>query len=669
MQNHPGIFIVIEGSDGSGKTTQFNLLKERLEAVGYDVEVFKFPQYDQDSSHFVRRYLNGDYGPASDINPYTASLFYALDRFEGAPRIRKALEASKVVLSDRYAGANMAHQGSKFASAAEKRGFFIWADSMEFQLLGIPRPNINIYLRVPAEVSFELIAKRAARSYTDKTHDEHEADINHLKQAVETYDLLCQLFPKDFYAVDCTDGGQMLSIPTINDHIWQYLQPFLSSMPKHQPHSKTVRLSGPPIPESQDNRGPGITNFDIDIQGQPLKIKLNHLSLLAARNLVATMGIDAQLRLSKKTAVYEPKLHSQQLLKRYRQIMAETIARHQLMLKLLQKSNKTNSKPTGVLLAATPLAYFCDVDIRGESSALQKLIIEMSDSKLAELGMISQTLYSSAHKKRPNDFKTPEIQKLKQVFSDNTNNMVGKLPQTLGNPDTLLRLIAARPRNEFDLINDAVYKNSSLDRSEVLSAIDNLSYELKTELLKHYFEALESEPSTAQAISYEWEMLASGVTLDYLLRNRLLDRVILQSATPRYGYEVPDWVSSAGIEELFTECFDDSLTLFSELQSGGHEEEAQYAVLMGHRLRWQVTMSLNKILRFKVLTGDSNCPAEAKSLYESMQLAISQTHPLIGEWLIAQETPRQLRTATTPKVNRAARHQKKHPKKPTQDNL
>jgi dTMP kinase len=126
MANHQGIFIVLEGVDGSGKTTQFKLLQTRLQLAGYEVEVFDFPRYDKPSSYFVRQYLNGQYGPASSINPYSASLFYALDRYEAAPEIRKALAAGKIVLSDRYFGSNMAHQGSKFGGPIEKRSFFVW---------------------------------------------------------------------------------------------------------------------------------------------------------------------------------------------------------------------------------------------------------------------------------------------------------------------------------------------------------------------------------------------------------------------------------------------------------------------------------------------------------------------------------------------------------------
>lgn len=666
MQDHPGLFIVLEGSDGSGKATQLNLLKERLQVVGYNVAVFDFPRYEEPSSHFVKRYLNGDYGPAADINPYTASLFYALDRFEAASKIRKALDDGKIVLSNRYAGSNMAHQGSKFTNTGEQRGFFVWADSMEFQLLGIPRPNLNIYLRVPAELSYKLIAKKAARSYTNASHDQHEADINHLKRAVETYDLLCQLFPKDFYAINCTDDGRMLSIPAINDLIWQHLQPYLSNIPKHQPHSKVVSLSNIPVPEPAANPGPNIANFNLDSRSQPLKIKLTNISLLAARGLAASTDIETQIELSKKPLVDEPKLSNEQLLKRYRKVMSENNASRQLMLKVMQKSK--DSKPAEVLLAATPLAHFCDVDIRGTSSALQKLIIKTSNSRLDELNAISQTLYSSARAKRPEEFKSTPGQKLDHTFGDETSNIINKLPAVLVDLDTALQLVTTLPRNELELVNESVYKNSSLAQSEVLLAIDKLSYDQKSELLKSYLNKLGSEPNIVQAISYVWEILASGVTLNYLLSKGLLERVIMQPATPRYGYEVPDWITNAGVEELFTECFDDSLKLFSELQSSGHEEQAQYAVLMGHRLRWQATMPLNKILLFKPLVGDSDCPTEAKSLFEAMQQAISQAHPLIGELLATHETLKQPNTPGGSKISSTSRRRpKRRPKKPTQN--
>src|SRR3989338_1416776 len=99
-----GLFLVIEGTDGSGKETQFNLLAERIRNAGHQVETFDFPRYDEPSSYFVKQYLNGVYGTAEEVGPYTGSLFYAIDRYQAAPQIRRALDQGKVVLSNLFHG-------------------------------------------------------------------------------------------------------------------------------------------------------------------------------------------------------------------------------------------------------------------------------------------------------------------------------------------------------------------------------------------------------------------------------------------------------------------------------------------------------------------------------------------------------------------------------------
>ena len=212
-----GVFLVIEGTDGSGKGTQFDLLGRRLAEAGHDVVVFDFPQYGSPSAYFVERYLNGEYGSADEVGPYTGSLFYALDRYQAAPAIREALDAGKVVLCNRFTGSNMAHQGTKFINSEERRGYFIWLDNLEFQMLSIPRPDRSIVLRVPAEIAQELVDKKGDRSYTDKKRDIHEADLAHLQKSVEVYDEMCSLFPKDFTRIDCVRSGSLMSIPQVHD--------------------------------------------------------------------------------------------------------------------------------------------------------------------------------------------------------------------------------------------------------------------------------------------------------------------------------------------------------------------------------------------------------------------------------------------------------------------
>jgi dTMP kinase len=253
-----GTFIVIEGTDGSGKGTQFQLLRDRLKMAGYQVETFDFPQYDQPSSYFAQQYLNGEYGSANEIGPYTASLFYALDRYEAASKIREALDKGKIVLSNRFTGSSMGHQGGKFRSAEERRGYFIWLDNLEFEMLRIPRPDVSFVLRVPAAIAQELIDKKGARTYTDKKRDIHEADIKHLERSVVAYDDLCQLFPKDFQRIDCVRKDKMLDVETIQHMLWEKISPLLptpSQIEMPMQASKTGASAPPATPEQPQVRG------------------------------------------------------------------------------------------------------------------------------------------------------------------------------------------------------------------------------------------------------------------------------------------------------------------------------------------------------------------------------------------------------------------------------
>jgi len=216
-----GTFIVLEGVDGSGKSTQFRLLEARLRQAGYDVVTFDFPQYDQPSSYFVREYLAGKYGDANAIGPYTSSLFYALDRFEAAPAIHAALDAGKIVLADRFTGSSMAHQGTKFRSPEERRGYFIWLDNLEFEMLKIPRPDLSFVLRAPPEISQMLLEQ------SGKARDAHEKDPRHLEHALAVYDDMTQLFPKDFQRIDCVRGDTLMEIEAIQSLLWEKISPLL----------------------------------------------------------------------------------------------------------------------------------------------------------------------------------------------------------------------------------------------------------------------------------------------------------------------------------------------------------------------------------------------------------------------------------------------------------
>lgn len=306
-REYPGIFIVIEGTDGSGKGTQFKLLKEKLEAKGYDIATFDFPQYDKPSSHFVTQYLNGAYGTVDEVGPYTGSLFFALDRYEAAKGIKDALAAGKVVLANRFTGSNMAHQGTKFSHAEERRGYFIWLDNLEFSLLKIPRPDINFVLRVPADIAQQLVDKKEARSYTDKKRDIHEADLNHLQKSVEVYDDLCNMFPKDFQRIDCVRSGELMSIEQVQKLVWEKVEAMVPRPTKNETKNTTSKTKSDEVnpyiqktdkgieitTTGKDFLEQAVTNTEGDVYG--FSDKLSSTTIAAAMARLSRRGDDMRI--------------------------------------------------------------------------------------------------------------------------------------------------------------------------------------------------------------------------------------------------------------------------------------------------------------------------------------------------------------------------------------
>lgn len=183
-----GKLVVIDGTDGSGKGTHSGMLIERLTREGRSVELADFPRYGNPSAHFVEKYLRGEYGTADEVGPYRASEFYALDRYDASFALRESLRNGVVIISNRYVSSNMGHQAGKIADPMEREEFLIWLKELEYGKFQMPVPDANILLYVPPEVGQKLVANKSARAYTQgKTHDIHEADIAHLRNASEAY--------------------------------------------------------------------------------------------------------------------------------------------------------------------------------------------------------------------------------------------------------------------------------------------------------------------------------------------------------------------------------------------------------------------------------------------------------------------------------------------------
>ena len=216
-----GKMIVFEGTDGSGKTTQFTLLSRRLQAMGIDFKKMDFPQYSEPSSALIRMYLGGEFGTRpADVNAYAASTFYAVDRYASYRKVwGEYYKNGGLMLSNRYTTSNAVHQASKVPLECREE-FFRWLYDFEYKHLELPEPDIVIYLDVPTELTGEMLRTREEKTQTHA--DIHEQNMDYLRICRET-----GLQAAHFYGwtiIDCARDGKMRSIEDIHNEIFALVQ-------------------------------------------------------------------------------------------------------------------------------------------------------------------------------------------------------------------------------------------------------------------------------------------------------------------------------------------------------------------------------------------------------------------------------------------------------------
>lgn len=732
--------IVIEGADGSGKSTQYDLLKEGLIARGYKIKPIHFPRYDEPSSYFVHQYLNGSYGAANDVGPYTSSLFYAVDRYEAARDINQALEDGYIVLCDRYTGSNMAHHGTKFASEAERRGYFLWLDNLEFQLLGIPRPDLNFVLDVPATVLIKRLSERTSSSQHIKK-DVHEASSDHITQAVEVYRDLTEMFPKDFLRVESERSGQLLDKETIHRMIWEKVEPLL---PVHQhinAHSHTIIPESNPYLRQGDHAleitsaGKGflqraITNVDGNVyaftgenitpittaaamarlsrRGDDMRVTILDEFAQAAqkdeallKRVITAYGDDSVQQLVGTHLVVE---NASQLLTKklewgrlaayleqstryiyYDQKQADGSYKYHIpsnfdgatrttytaamnglfdtystMVRKLtdyvrQQSktpvaeqdgawkSATRAQACDVARAVLPVATTSTVGIYASGQAIESLIMHLRSEPLTEMQTVGEQLLAEARKVIPAFLERadrPERGGAMVAYRSNTYTGVHKLAEELL-PDTLapeteeVQLTDYWPRNEMDLVADMLYEHSNRSLRDIRQEVETWSYDQKLQVIQAYVgERLNRRHRPGRALEkahYSWDLVCDYGIFRDLQRHRMVDDLAWQQLTPRYGYAVPDLVDAAGLTDDFESCFDRSLELYSNLQSAGYHLEAQYATLLGHKMRWKLTYNAREAFHFHELRTSPQGHPGYRKLVNEMHQKLAERHPILAE--------------------------------------
>lgn len=752
MERQQGTFIVIEGTDGSGKGTQFQLLADRLTEAGYDVATFDFPQYDKPSSYFVREYLNGKYGTADEVGPYTGSLFYALDRFEAGNDIRKALAEGKIVLANRFVGSNMAHQGTKFHHAEERRGYFIWLDNLEFEMLRVPRPSISFVLRVPAATAQKLVDQKAAREYTDKKRDLHEADLSHLERAVAVYDDMCDLFPQDFVRIDCVRNEELLSIEAVQELLWQKISPLLPapqqlemsvpeiSAARTKPAVEATIVDDPFVRKTKQGNyeitdtGRAyleeiVTNADSDVyaftdtlppatiaaamarlsrRGDDMRVTIldefaqqqgkdekllqrvitaygddsvqqlagMHVVVEGASNLLTKLlewgRLGSYLEQSTRYIYFDqkdakgrykymvPSRLPSDIKKQYLTSMNAIFDTYSDMVHKLtdylatQSSvaqherdgawrNAIRAQACDAVRAVLPVATTSTVGIYASAQALESLIMHLQSDELLEARKTGTKLLEEVRKIMPTFFERADKADrggAMIAYRAATRKSVATLaheylPGNLAAQTDPVQLTDVWPRNEFELVPDMLYEHSTLPLSTIRDEVASWPYAKKADVFESYMgERLNRRHRPGRALEkahYSWDLVCDYGIFRDLQRHRMVDDLEWQQLTPRYGYEVPQLVEDAGLSDAFENCFDLSLKLYSLLQGAGFALEAQYATLLGHRMRWKVTYNAREAFHLHELRTSPQGHPGYRKLVQQMHAKLAEVHPMLAE--------------------------------------
>lgn len=212
-----GKLIVLEGLDGSGKTTQMEQLKRRLAAESKTYRQIKLPDYGDPSSMLVRMYLNGEFGKrAEDVNAYAASLFYAVDRYASYRRHwGEDYESGGLILADRYATSNAIHQMGKLPEGAWP-DFLRWIEDLEYRKNQIPRPDLVFYLDMPVEISQRLMSLRYHGEEMKK--DVHECDVDYLNRCRKTASFAAHAW--GWHVIPCAEGDEPRPVEEISNQIY-----------------------------------------------------------------------------------------------------------------------------------------------------------------------------------------------------------------------------------------------------------------------------------------------------------------------------------------------------------------------------------------------------------------------------------------------------------------
>lgn len=733
MTKKHGLYVVLEGPEGVGKTTQIEMLAVRLRAEGYIVRQFREPDSQSDLTARAIRLLTQD--PRYPLNTKTEVLLYNAARSQSLEVIRKARAQGVICLVDRNYLTTLAVQyygrGDvpdydtintiiSFAVGDMEPDMTIILDAPVITLReraqdrgqGERFDNLGIEFLERVRTGYLIEAKQRNFPVITALGDPHEindviwgilhgqkssttvaaADIAPpaaivQQEASKTSTNIEPLVIKNDTGYTITEAGKEFlesAVTNSTGNVYAFtdkLSPvtIAAAMARLSRRADDMRITI--LDEFADKAGKDedllkrvITAYGDDsvqqLVGQHVVVE-NASNLLTKKlewgRLAAYLEQSTRyIYFDQKDAkghyrYYTPHHFNKKTKAVYRKGLDTIFDKYSDMVHKLTDyvratSNTPKNEQDGAWMAATraqacdavravlPVATQSTVGIYASGQALESLIMHLLWDELPEARKTGERLLAEARKVVPTFLERadkPERGGATVAYQASRRTAVKALaeeylPQNHAtNYNESVTLTDVWPRNELDIIPDMVYEHTNLPLSAIRNDVANWSYKQKEAVFSAYIgERLNRRHRPGRAlekIHYSWDLVCDYGIFRDLQRHRMVDDLEWQQLTPRYGYDIPALVEEAGLAEPFLDCFDLSLELYSALQSAGYGLEAQYATLMGHKMRWKVTYNARQAFHFHELRTTPHGHPGYRKLVADMHEKLVQTHPLIGE--------------------------------------
>ncbi len=745
-----GKYIVLEGPEGVGKTTQLQELAKRLQAAGLPVRTFREPDSQSDLTARAIRHLTQD--PRYPMNTRTEVLLYNAARSQSLQVIRQSVEHGIVCLVDRNYLTTLAIQ---YYGRGDVPDYQTINSIISFAVDGV-EPDLCILLDAPVNTLRErlkdryngerfddlsdVFLERVRAGYLWEAHQRKLPVVFATEDSATVADKIWKLAAAELSVRD-SKAAAAAAPTSVKEIIEQKTDssappdaPAGASAPVHAEDAPLLdkRKDSPTVitDAGREYLSQTVTDVDGDVYG--FTDKLSPVTISAAMARLSRRGddmritildefankVDKDAQLLKRvitaygddsvqqlTGVHMVVENASQLLtkklewgrlaayleqstryiyydkkdengrykyytperlkpamkKQYIEAMDTIFDLYSNMVRQLTDYVRGNSsvpkkerdiawkgatraQACDAARAALPVAVKSTVGIFASGQALESLIMHLQSDELSEARDVGQAMLDQGRKVVPMFLERadkPERGGAAIAYRANTSKQVGDMAKKYlpakhaGSSTEAVTLVDFWPKNELLLVADMLYEHSNLSLEELQTIVSDWSYKRKAEVFKAYMgERLNRRHRPGRALEkahYSWDLVCDYGIFRDLQRHRMVDDMNWQQLTPRYGYDVPKLIEEAGLTEQFQACFDISLKLYGAMQRAGYQLEAQYATLLGHKMRWKVTYNARQAFHMHELRTTSQGHPGYRKLVLQMHEKLAEVHPLLAE--------------------------------------